>query len=690
MDKKAVLTVKAPMSSLYMVGDVYVKRLKNLGINTIEDLINHYPSRYEDFSLISKISLLQKGETVTIQGFVNSIKNIITKNGKMIQEASVVDESGKANIIWFNQPFLVNTIKEGEKVSLSGKVDFFGRKLVLYSPEYEILKQKTSAIEGLTIHTGRIVPVYPETYGISSKWLRSKIFHVLPLVLPQINDYLPTNIREKYQFYTLREALKAIHFPKNDSDYQNAKTRLAFDELFLIQVSSLKRKAEWKKETVGNQFNISKFKKNILEIWENLPFELTNAQNRVIQEIFNDLEKNIPMNRLLQGDVGSGKTVVAAITAYLSYLNNCQTAFMAPTEILSKQHFETIKKLLSPLGVKVGLITSSTNKKQNDNNDYDIYIGTHALLSEKMEFNKLGLIIIDEQHKFGVEQRTKLKEKGINPHLLSMTATPIPRTVALTLYQELDLSIIDEMPKGRRIVKTWVVPEEKRLNAYKWIEDKIIKEKVQCFIVCPLIEESESKVSIKAVTKEFQILKNKVFPKLKLGLLHGRLKNNEKDLVLKNLSKRKVNILVSTPVVEVGIDIPNATIMLIEGADRFGLASLHQLRGRVGRGEKQSFCLLFTESQNDHVKNRLKLLENINVGSKLAEADLKIRGPGDIFGIKQHGIPSLKIADFNNLNLIQQAKNEAEFILKEDPDLTKNVLINEKIKLQEQIDVSSN
>jgi len=444
------------------------------------------------------------------------------------------------------------------------------------------------------------------------------------------------------------------------------------------------RKKAWEKNVIKKPWQ--SFTEKVNELIKTLPFELTNAQKRSVNEILNDLSSQKPMNRLLEGEVGSGKTVVGAIAMYVAFLNGFQSAFMAPTEILANQHYETIKKLLEPLGVKVSLQTGSIKnyelrikKKDHDSgfriHDSSVIVGTHALVYKKIKFAKLGLVIIDEQQRFGVEQRTTIKEKGQNVHLLTMTATPIPRTVALTMYGDLDLSVLDEMPIGRKLVKTWLVPPEKRNGAYTWIEKQILKNKDQVFIVCPFIEESETMLTVKAATKEFERLQKEVFPNLKLGLLHGKIKSDEKNKILKDFRGQKIDILVSTPVVEVGIDIPNATIMLIEEADRFGLAQLHQLRGRVGRSDKQSYCLLFTSSKNETTIERLKALETIYSGAQLAELDLKLRGPGQIYGTSQHGRQVLKVASFSDFALIDKTKKEAEKIF---PELEKYPQLLEK------------
>ncbi|MBI5465658.1 ATP-dependent DNA helicase RecG [Candidatus Gottesmanbacteria bacterium] len=644
-----------PIQKVYMVGPIYGKRLEKLGIKTVEDLLCHFPHRYEDYSLISKISQVQAGETVTLRGTVTQMKNEYTKTGKKIQKAVVSDGTDSMEIVWFNQPFLVKTIKVGENYSFSGKADWFGHKVVMVSPEYEKLTSRGENGQRLTtIHTGRLVPIYPETYGVSSKWLRSRIAPLLRECSNSLFEYLPSSILAKNQLFDYKNAICQIHFPDNKSLVELAKKRLAFDELFLIQLASLKRKLEWGREVVGQKLFIDQEK--ILKFIASLPFRLTAAQVKTSKEILSDLEQNKPMNRLLEGDVGSGKTVVAAIGMYVVFLNGLKSALMAPTEILASQHFVTLETLLSPFGMKVKLRTGS----RKDKGDFDVLVGTHALLSEKLQVERIGLVVIDEQHRFGVEQRAKLREKGGNPHLLTMTATPIPRTVALTLYGELDLSFLDEMPEGRIKVKTWVVPPEKRSGAYGWIRKHVKGTREQAFIICPLIEESETLTSVRAATKEYEHLQKEVFPDLRLGLLHGRMKSKEKDTVLGNFRAGNLDILVATPVVEVGIDIPNATIMMIEGAERFGLAQLHQLRGRVGRGVIQSYCLLFSESEN---VRRLKAMEKMYVGAQLAELDLKIRGPGEIYGTAQHGIPDLRVASLTDLALIEKTREAAQQVI---------------------------
>lgn len=675
------LNLETPTVKLPLIGPVSARRLKRLEIENAKDLLYHFPFRYEDYSLITPVSSLQPGETVTVKGKVETIKNEYTKHGKKIQKATISDGTGELSVIWYNQPYLVRTIYPGQLINFAGKIDWFGRKLIMESPEYEMLRFDNQGQPAETIHTGRLVPVYPETYKVSSKWLRSRLNLILKPIVNLIEEYLPPTLLTQHDLIEIKEALLQIHFPENKEMAQKARGRLEFDELFLLQLGGLRTKREWEKEIVGHRLSISNYRKEIKRFWESLSFELTGAQKKAVREIFQDLAAKKPMNRLLEGDVGSGKTVVAAIAMYVTFLNGYQAALMAPTEILAFQHFETISKLLSPLGLKVGLATGSRRTKlQIDGSQFDVTIGTHALLSQKLELANLGLVVIDEQHRFGVEQRALLRQKGVNPHLLTLTATPIPRTVALTLYGELDLSFLSEMPPGRKIVKTWVIPEEKRQAAYGWIASQIRKEKAQVFIICPFIEESETLSSVKAACQEYERLSREVFPNIKIGLLHGRMKSKEKEAIINHFRSGQIAILVATPVVEVGIDIPQATIMLIEGAERFGLAQLHQLRGRVGRSEKQSYCLLFTESPSYPVVKRLKAMEYRHSGAELAELDLKLRGPGEMYGTLQHGRIKLKLASFSNFALIEKTRQSAQKILTEDLELAKYPHLKAKLK----------
>lgn len=643
-------------------------KLEKLGIRTLRDFLFHLPSRYDDLRLIAKIGQIQAGEIVTIQGDVIEINNVFTKRWKRLVKARIADETGEISVTWFNQPFIARVLHKGDKVSLAGKVEYFGYQLTIQSPEYEIIGSQP------LLHTGRLVPVYPETQGLTSKWIRRQTYKILQDNKQNILEYIPDSILRKNSLETIITAFEAIHFPQTTTQTMQARRRLAFDELFLLQLASMQRKQAWDEEKVGPMFSIDSHRSTIESFKQTLPFTLTNAQQQTVEDMFTDMAKKKPMNRLLEGDVGSGKTVVAAIAMYMTVLNGYQAVIMAPTEILANQHFESIKRILDPLGIKIALATGST--KYKGDKDVNILVGTHAVLSKNISFVKLGLVVIDEQQRFGVAQRGFLREKGMNPHVLTMTATPIPRTIALTMYGDLDLSILDEMPQGRKAIKTWLVPQEKRTPGYSWMEKEIQENHSQAFIICPFIEESESMQTVKAATKEFERLQKEIFPTLRLGLLHGKMKGKEKDEVLAQFREKQFDILVSTPVVEVGIDIPNATIMVIEAAERFGLAQLHQLRGRVGRGEKQSYCLLFTEAKNAQTIERLKAMETTFSGPALAEIDLRLRGAGELYGTKQHGTQMLKVADFSDISLIQEAKNAAKEIFEH---LSHYPLLSEKV-----------
>lgn len=685
------------------VGDYYRFKLARLGIETLEDLIYHFPFRYDDFTSITQTRDITPGEKLSIIGSVVFIKNIRTRFGKFVTTAQVSDESGSVEVIWFNQSYLTKTLKAGTIVSLSGKAQAKGSKIQLVSPVYEILKSD-SLIRKETIHTAKLVPVYPETEGVSSKWIRGKIAQLLPAYLLQIEDYLPEKIIKTYSFIDLKDALFKIHSPANFSDVEKARDRLGFDEIFLAQLQSQLRKLQWKKARKAPIIKTDKQK--LAAFADSLPFSLTAAQNRTIEEILADLGHDTPANRLLEGDVGSGKTVVAAAAAFAAHLNGYEVLFAAPTEILAFQHQKTLEQILTPFGVKVGIWTGSRKIKG------DLTCGTHALLSTFKSEKQVGLVIVDEQHRFGVAQRAKLfldHAQSATPHLLTMTATPIPRTLALTMYGDLNLSVLDQMPLGREKVATFVVPNHKRDDAYKFIK-KQVGEGRQVFILTPFVEPSETMVTVKAATEQFEKL-TKIFssfartdkadsdatgkgasrvPGVKLGLLHGQLKSKEKEAVINKFKANKINILVTTPVVEVGIDVPNATVMMIESAERFGLAQLHQLRGRVGRGVHKSYCLLFTESPAANSQKRLKSMEKVFVGFELAEIDLKMRGPGEMFGLKQSGFWDFKIADLSDTLTISKAQQEAKKIVEDDPDLKETPLLSKKLEILQREQVQPN
>lgn len=682
-----MLTLDSKIERLKKVGPQYLKKLHRLNIKTARDLFFHFPHRYEDFSQIIPISQLKEGQKATIQAKLIEIKNSQTFKKRMtLTEALFKDKTGTVKAIWFNQPYLTNTLKKGKTINLAGKLTFAKNDLYLSNPTYEIVSDK-----GETTHTGRLVPIYHETEGLTSRYLRYLIKQLLPLT-KQLNDFLPEKIKKEFKLINLDQAVRQIHFPKKPSYLKAAQERLAFDELFLIQLTTLFQKQKLAdKKTPAVSFD----QKLIKSFVDTLPFKLTNDQRVAAWETFQDLAKSRPMNRLLNGDVGSGKTIVAIIAALQTVKAGYQTALMAPTEVLAKQHFQTFKDFLGKTGLRIALLTSADAKssvqimrkiprdgafknpknqreqlkKRISEGKIDIVIGTHTLIQEDLSFKNLALAIVDEQHRFGVAQRAALQKKiykmedGLPtiPHFLSMTATPIPRTLALTIYGDLDISLIKQMPKGRRKIITEIITPADRPKAYNFIK-KQIEQKRQAFVICPLIDESE-KLEVKSVTQEYKKLSQEVFPQFKIALLHGKLKPKEKEEIMKNFKKGETDILVSTSVVEVGVDIPNAAVMIIEGADRFGLAQLHQFRGRVGRGKHQSYCFLFTDSTAPKTHQRLKAVVKAENGFELAEKDLKIRGPGDFTGIRQWGLPNLTMASLNNLELIKKARQAAKQVL---------------------------
>jgi len=682
------MELSTPLTNLTGIGPGLLYKLKRLNLNTVEDLIYHFPFRYDDFSNTTSALDAKIGESVTLQGEIWTISNIYTRSRKIITKAIFNDGTSPIELTWFNSSWLTKQIQTGERLQISGKITKYKNKLSIIAPRWEKMTSdfRLPTSENQALHTGRLVPVYPETYGVSSKWLRTKIDKLLPLMLDKIQDPLPVQIRQ--QMLPLNQAIQQIHFPENWEQAEKARDRLGFDELFFVSLATQKARMEWNKKPLVKPLKINPDKLN--QFIKKLPFRLTQAQQKVLQEITVDFKKDQPMNRLIQGEVGSGKTVVAAIAIYLVHLNNLKTLFMAPTEILAFQHFETLKNLLEPFGITVGIYTGSRKFNKNQasflslDSRPDVIIGTHALLSQKLSADNTGLVVIDEQQRFGVEQRTLLRSKAKIPHFLTMTATPIPRTVALTLYGDLDMSVIDELPIGRQLVKTYVVPEKKRVDSYEFIA-KRVKEGDQVYIVTPFIEPSETLTTVKAAKVEFEKLQ-KVFPRLKLDLLHGRMKGADKDKIIKDFRSGKTDILVSTSVVEVGMDNPNAAIIIIEGAERFGLAQLHQLRGRVGRGTKESYCLLYTSLGDEPTSDvssddarRLKYLETTFDGLKLSELDLKIRGSGQIFGTAQSGRFEFKIATFSNITLLEKTKQSAKDLLTEDPTLDKHSLIKARL-----------
>lgn len=671
------ITLETDISKLPKVGEKISKKINKLGIHKIMDLLFYYPSRYDDFSKITDIIKLKIDETATIKGQINLITNKRAWKRKMyLTECLINDTTESLKIIWFNQPFIAKMLKQGDEVFFSGKIESTKYGLQMVNPSYE--KEKKDQI-----HTARIVPVYPLTEKLTAKQIRYLIKSVLHLA-KEVEEWLPENIIKKYNLIPIHQAIREVHFPTNLKTLAQARTRLKFNEHLLIQL-----KTESIRQQISNQKAPATYFKEELtkKFVSSLPFTLTNSQKKSAWEILQELNKKQPMNRLLQGDVGSGKTVVAALAMLNVIDNKLQCALMAPTEILANQHYKTIRSLFENFDIKIALLTRTkkiiSDEEMTQNNilksiedhEVDIIIGTHSIIQQKVNFNKLGLVVVDEQHRFGVDQRKLLKQKkqvannDNIPHLLSMTATPIPRSLALTLYGDLDLSLITEMPKDRKKIITKIIPSNNRDETYKFINEEI-KKGHQVFVICPLIEESD-KLGVKAATAEYKKLSEEIFPNLNIGLLHGKLKKDDKQAAMDNFVDNKINILVATSVVEVGVDIPNATIMMIEGADRFGLAQLHQFRGRVGRYKHQSYCFLFTDSQSDKTYERLTALIESRNGFEIAEKDLELRGSGEIYGLKQSGFPNLKIATLTDFLLIKQTKEAAKIIFSSDPELNK-------------------
>ncbi len=642
-----------PVSVLPLVGEAMETKLKKLGIKNVRDLLHHVPSRYSDYSNVTPLNEVQIGDQLTIEAQVVSIKNIFSKSGKVMQEAVISDGEHSLIAVWFRQTYLPKTLPPGTQVAFTGKIGFWGKKKAIVAPSFEKLVENTERL-----HSGRIVPTYRETAGVTSKWLRRVVHNTLKQLSEE--DFLSSDITEKYVFADLITSLKLIHEPATIEDVELGRRRLAFNELLMHQLAQRERQMAWTDKHAAKKLSVSSTL--LLEFLSKLPFTPTKSQIRAMGEIANDLALSVPMNRLLEGDVGSGKTAVAAFAMFVGYLNGVTSLIMAPTQILAAQHAQTISSLLAPFNIPV--IAVSSIEKAKKINETAVYVGTHALLF-KLIHSQVGVIVIDEQHRFGVTQRAQLAEQGKRvPHVLTMTATPIPRTIALTLYGDLALSTLDELPAGRKKITTWVIPPKKRKASYEWIDKQIEETDSQVFVVCPLIDESESEKmkEVKAAKTEFERL-TKVFKNRRLTLLHGKMKVGEKQAVLDDFKAKKYDILVTTPVVEVGIDIPNATIMMIEAADRFGLAALHQLRGRVGRGEKQSYCLLMSDNQSEKSKKRLTAMSKTMSGLELAELDLSLRGPGEIFGTKQSGIAELTIARWTDVELIKLSKEVADHIM---------------------------
>ena len=693
----------SPITVIKGLSSNLAAKFARLGVETVRDMLYFFPHRHLDYSQRKSVSGLEVGVEQTIIATVWQAQQIKLGN-RWGAEAILGDETGTMRVVWFNQPYIAGKLRPNTRVAISGVVSSFKDRPVFESPEWEVVGSRD-----LT-HTGRLVPLYPLTGGLRPRTVRKLMKEVVDEWAPRVPDFLPREVEERCQLMDLPRAIEQAHYPDTQYLKDAARVRLAFDELFLIQMAVLSQKRRWRDGGVGAPMRCDRA--GLEHFLSSLPFSLTASQKRVLDEILSDMEGGMPMSRLLQGEVGSGKTVVAAAALLMAVAGGYQGALMAPTEILAEQHFNTISELFSraghledgqsylrsyvmllPKSLTLALLTGSINAGEKQElqrliaeGEIDIVIGTHALIQKGVEFQRLGLAVVDEQHRFGVMQRSALRQKGGNPHVLVMTATPIPRTLALTLYGDLDISTIDQLPPGRQRIKTrWLKPNQ-RESAYTFIRNKVT-EGQQAFIICPLVEESES-IEAKAAIAEYRRLSGEVFPDLRLGLLHGRMSADEKEEMMRSFREGKSDILVSTPVIEVGIDIPNATVMLVESADRFGLSQLHQFRGRVGRGSQQSYCLLVAERPSEGGRERLATIEQTQDGFVLAEEDLRMRGPGEFFGTRQSGLPDLHMARLSDVALLELARGEATRLFQQDPELAApehELLLEELARLWENV-----
>lgn len=647
------------------IGEKRVELFHKLGVFNIQDLLYHLPRGYEDRTDIREISELSEGESVCVRVYpAGGIRSFRARTGARVTQMHMSDGTGMMNVTWFNSPFIEKTLREGGVFILFGKIGFRGRIPEMINPVIE--KQGSNSTK-----TGRIVPIYPCTAGLTQRNIRESVENALSALSEPVTELLPENIRQAYGLMPIREAIRQVHMPENFGVFEEARRRLVFEEFFVMQIGIGMLKTNRRNGEAPKLGDV----KCIAKLAQTLPFELTNAQKRVINEICADIMTNKPMNRLVQGDVGSGKTVVAAAAMFAAVRSGYQAAMMAPTEILAKQHYEKLTRFFEPWGIKVVFLSGGQKAAEKRESlktlcdgTADIAIGTHALITDDVDFFRLGLVVTDEQHRFGVKQRTALVGKGEKPHTLVMTATPIPRTLSLILYGDLDISIIDELPAGRKKVRTIAVGEGSRGKVDKFVIDRL-DEGRQAYFVCPLIEESEV-IEANAVNDYAEKLKKGAYRGRSIEVLHGKMKSSEKDSVMDRFINGKIEILVSTTVIEVGVDVPNAAVMVIENAERFGLSQLHQLRGRVGRGEWQSYCILVCGSSGAFAKKRMEVMCDTDDGFKIAEKDLELRGPGEFLGTRQSGMPELRIGDVvNDMQLLKDAKTAAESIINTDPEL---------------------
>ena len=712
-EEMATLGVDAELHALKRVGVSLIVKFEKLGVHTVRDLLLLFPRRHVDYGDPVPVSQLRLGAEQTVRARVWQAKERMMGFRMRSTEATVGDSSGMMQCVWFNQPWVAKQLPVNAEIVLSGRVSEYQGRPKFDNPEWEVWSDEL-------LHTGRLVPIYPLTQGLQNRTIRRVMQEALERFVHRLPDPLPQEMRDRLDLAPIAEAVAQMHYPSDKQALERARRRLAFEELLPIQLTMQVRRRHFQKSAPAEPAPMSAPTETAFTAA--LPFTLTGAQQRVMFDVLNDLRRPVPMSRLVQGDVGSGKTVIAAAALVAAIENGRQGVMMAPTEILAEQHFRTLKQLFGANGapgpvasarpqfldpiraphlferrqrpgeIRIALLTGSLKAKERrelyqliEDGEIDVACGTHALIQGGVQFHDLGVAIVDEQHRFGVMQRAALREKGAQaahtPHMLVMTATPIPRTLALTLYGDLDISVVDEMPPGRQQTKTtWVGPDE-RPDAERFVRAEIEK-RHQAFIICPLVEESET-LDVKAATVEFERLRRSVFPDLRLELLHGRMSGKQKDEVMRRFRDGQADILVSTAVIEVGIDIPNATVMMIEGADRFGLAQLHQFRGRVGRGEAQSYCLLLSDSPSEDAQKRLTLMEETTDGFRLAEADMEMRGPGQFFGTKQSGLPGLKVAKLTDVKLIELTRAEADRMLDADPGLINpaNAPLNLKVRL---------
>lgn len=662
-EDKIDLILKKGIKSVKGIGEARALLLNKLGIFTVEDILNYFPRDYEDRSSFKNIAQLMDGEKCAFEGSIASkIVESRPRKGLLISKLSIRDETGLIYATWFNQPYIKNVFKPGESYVFYGKITR-KRTFEIQNPVYEKISESEMK------NTSRIIPVYPSTGKLSQNVIRTTVEAALQMVSGSLEDALPNALRENYNLCDINYAVNKIHFPANSEEFDTARYRLAFEELLLLQLGLLRIKGDLDNSPRGFSFGAAAETEAFAKI---LPFKLTGAQIKVFKDIETDMESTRIMNRLVQGDVGSGKTILAVLALYKAAKSGFQGAFMVPTEILAQQHYKSVSSLFEAHGIHTALLTGSLSKKVKTEvinavkaGMIDIVIGTHALLEENVTFNWLGLVVTDEQHRFGVRQRALLSAKGEKPDMLVMTATPIPRTLALIIYGDLDISVLDELPPGRKKIKTYVVDETMRERINNFIRKKVA-EGQQVYIVCPLVEESDE-VEAKSAVEIADRIAGQDFRDLTVALIHGKMKPADKDEVMQRFVSGEVNILVSTTVIEVGVNVPNATVMVVENAERFGLAQLHQLRGRVGRGEEQSFCILFNEGKNEIAAQRMMIMEKTNDGFVISEKDLELRGPGEFFGTRQHGIPDLKIANlYKDIDILKKAQEAAKNIIAAD------------------------